>query len=1024
MADYEFWGAKRSEFSLFLQRSFWKPLRNMMEIFHVLPLAAVVILFVLLATDGQFREIYISYLEGPTDGNLAWVVSIVAGLAAIALMSAVLYEAHTALSTMRINVVYSSQSDPEANSKLRNLQRAAAFALAFMPWLGLTLGLLGARNFVAARYCQLLDVAHVDPYDLQHMQYLPHIGGLPIAAGVIFLGAATAYFASVDDSNRVAQRAVSCVAPALAAVLFLLFTDWLGADPWASWSVDIFAVIAIATVVYFWIYQQLYHRRGGFILFRAFTRTGISFRKRRRRRLILWAFLPWLIFALYFVFVQIHAPAAPVSSNCAAQIISGLGLPVPGRWAIFPLAMCATIALGLMVSHFLLQLDAKIWRLRTVGVLVFALGAAGVFLSMYNDGHLTVLVYRFIGPLATVSLELLLLITTFAALAVMSQQSGFPALTLIVLTMVICVIFPNYAKWTAIALGLAYFSFAIVAFVSGRIVAGAVLLLLILVGAINFSEFNAGSPVLQNQPSAKASPAPVPESDVQTAYLCWLDQKGIPATRTADQQSSCKMARPEHPPAVNGKYAVFIVAAEGGGIYAASAAATFLANLEDIESGFAQHIFAISGVSGGSIGAAIFQALDHARHPDPGAAATATAADGAAKVQDDHQPGNEEACTQQSGDRVGENLAAKVADIMQDDHFSPVVGSIFPEIFNAPLKRPDALTASFEYSASTQDAAAGRDLCARFGQHWSVASEAPALVLNSTWVEMGFRVAFAPFRLHNLDESLYSFLDPGMPNESCAPGHDRQSCVSLMTAAGVSARFPGIMPPFSVKMAGGNRWNFVDGAYSDNSGATTALDLYRTLKAVSDRDPVLKANIDLRIVLITSSDPQPKLDDQSINGTVFRDTMAPIDAIMKVREDLGTDAVARACSEIYPNEKRPGGRNMEVNQGCIEHAGVADGPLQVIEIQDQSYGLPLGWKISQTSFAVVSWMLGKPDVCPAVKPKAAEDGVSQDETPVQSDDNQNAQLTNIILKRNSCVSQLILNLVRESSVPGTNKPGQ
>ena len=340
MADYEFWGAKRSEFSLFLQRSFWKPLRSMMEIFHVLPLAAVVILFVLLATDGQFREIYISYLEGPTDGNLAWVVSIVAGLAAIALMSAVLYEAHTALSTMRINVVYSSQSDPEANSKLRNLQRAAAFALAFMPWLGLTLGLLGARNFVAARYCQLLDVAHVDPYDLQHMQYLPHIGGLPIAAGVIFLGAATAYFASVDDSNRVAQRAVSCVAPALAAVLFLLFTDWLGADPWASWSVDIFAVIAIATVVYFWIYQQLYHRRSGFVLFRAFTRTGISFRKRRRRRLILWAFLPWLIFALYFVFVQIHAPAAPVSSNCAGQIISVLGLPMPGRWAIFP-SQCA-----------------------------------------------------------------------------------------------------------------------------------------------------------------------------------------------------------------------------------------------------------------------------------------------------------------------------------------------------------------------------------------------------------------------------------------------------------------------------------------------------------------------------------------------------------------------------------------------------------------------------------------------------------------------------------------------------------
>ena len=91
MSEYEVWAAKRSEFSLFLQRSFWKPLRNTTEIFHVLPLAAAVILFVLLATDGQFREIYIAYLEGPNDGLAAWVISVAAALTAIALLSAVLY---------------------------------------------------------------------------------------------------------------------------------------------------------------------------------------------------------------------------------------------------------------------------------------------------------------------------------------------------------------------------------------------------------------------------------------------------------------------------------------------------------------------------------------------------------------------------------------------------------------------------------------------------------------------------------------------------------------------------------------------------------------------------------------------------------------------------------------------------------------------------------------------------------------------------------------------------------------------
>jgi hypothetical protein len=619
---------------------------------------------------------------------------------------------------------------------------------------------------------------------------------------------------------------------------------------------------------------------------------------------------------------------------------------------------------------------------------------------VHNDADLIVSVYRFIGPLATVSLELLFLISTFAVLALLSQYSGFPALTLIVLTVVVCVIFPNYAGLTAVALGLAYFGVAVVAFVSGRIMAGVGLLLLIFVGWINVSKFTEGSMVPPNRPPDKAAATKSSVLNVRTAYLCWLDQKGIPITRMEEQQSSCG-ARPEHPPAVNGTYPVFIVAAEGGGIYAASAAATFLAKLEDLEPGFAQHIFAISGVSGGSIGAAVFQALDHARHPDPTFVTGALAKDDAPKGREDSQKGVEEKCTQQTAAKAGRDLTAKVKNIMQDDHFSPVVGSIFPEIFNAPLQRPDALRASFEYSASAQDPAAGQDLRARFLQHWSAAGAAPALILNSTWVETGFRVAFAPFRLHDLDESLYSFLDTSMPNEDCPKERDPQSCVSLMTAAGVSARFPGIMPPFSVTLNEGKRWNFVDGGYSDNSGATTALDVYLALK-----DAVPSIDVDLRLVLITSSNPQPNLDDQSINGTIFRDTIAPIDTILKVREDLANDAVAHACSVIYPDTTRRGER-------CVDHR---DGKLQIVEIQDQTYGLPLGWKISQTSFGVVSWMLGQEPTCPSAKDTVTKYQAEQNQTPAQNGDAPNAQLKEITLERNSRVSRLLLDLVRKSSV--------
>jgi hypothetical protein len=52
----------------------------------------------------------------------------------------------------------------------------------------------------------------------------------------------------------------------------------------------------------------------------------------------------------------------------------------------------------------------------------------------------------------------------------------------------------------------------------------------------------------------------------------------------------------------NQPYPVYIVAARGGGLYAAYHTAKFLARLQDQCPSFAQHSFAISGVSGGSLG--------------------------------------------------------------------------------------------------------------------------------------------------------------------------------------------------------------------------------------------------------------------------------------------------------------------------------------------------------------------------------------------------------------------------------------
>src|SRR5262249_47257160 len=61
-------------------------------------------------------------------------------------------------------------------------------------------------------------------------------------------------------------------------------------------------------------------------------------------------------------------------------------------------------------------------------------------------------------------------------------------------------------------------------------------------------------------------------------------------------------------------YVVFVISAQGGGMYAAYYAALFLARQLDREQTFAAKTFMISGVSGGGLGAAAFVAGAEAKN--------------------------------------------------------------------------------------------------------------------------------------------------------------------------------------------------------------------------------------------------------------------------------------------------------------------------------------------------------------------------------------------------------------------------
>ncbi len=215
--------------------------------------------------------------------------------------------------------------------------------------------------------------------------------------------------------------------------------------------------------------------------------------------------------------------------------------------------------------------------------------------------------------------------------------------------------------------------------------------------------------------------------------------------------------------------------------------------------------------------------------------------------------------------------------------------------------------------------------------------------------------------------------------------------ISLIDAAVVSARFPGMLPPYSVTIKADDRellWNFVDGGYSDNAGASTALALYHAIKDDADA-----GHAEIKIILVTGSNPQPDLTPTkvSISGTAFRDTLAPIAAIMNVRGGLGNQAVARVCNEF------------RMNNACISESRDPQSPLKIVGINEETYSLPLGWKLSHTTFEVVRWMLGDAARCEPAEGSAAW----REGAPRPGEDEEYSQLSKQTVLMNSCVLKFV-----------------
>lgn len=372
---------------------------------------------------------------------------------------------------------------------------------------------------------------------------------------------------------------------------------------------------------------------------------------------------------------------------------------------------------------------------------------------------------------------------------------------------------------------------------------------------------------------------------------------------------------------------LYIVAAEGGGIRAAYWTAAVLGTIQDEQPAFADHVFAISGVSGGSLGAAVFASL----LPDG---------------------------------RDRKDFARRAESMLGRDFLSPAMAAMLcPDFLQrfwpwgyTGLDRGRWIERSWENAWRDTMQKAGTKNPDRFAQSfldlWRAdTGYVPNLCLNGTSVERGKRVIATNLLINwqefldadDAIERLMPIKDRGKNDKRARPGID----LPISAAAHLSARFTYVSPAGKFPPDG---THVVDGGYFENSGATTALDILREItremgRAGSDlgdtvpklimisNNPTANAPVpDGKKITVTTAAEQK----QSEPSTFLEDALAPVDALLHTRDARGTyaqRAIGHAQEIFYESlqGKLPPNQEAKVYYFSLAPAEVP---------------LPLGWMLS------------------------------------------------------------------------------
>ncbi len=410
------------------------------------------------------------------------------------------------------------------------------------------------------------------------------------------------------------------------------------------------------------------------------------------------------------------------------------------------------------------------------------------------------------------------------------------------------------------------------------------LLMVLLLAAVTFAGFDLNDNHelrLAREPTLVGDAAPL---DVQTDQRPYLDLATWLGTRQ-DWKAY------DH-------YPVFLVATEGGGIRAAYFTASILAALQERCPAFAQHTLVISGVSGGSVGSAVFAALS---------------ADQAKNVAN--------AGCNLAGQKPGQ-IVGRARGVLSTDLLSPLLGAtLFPDalqrILPFPVPRFDRSRAlEYTMQSSWRNSTVGQcgacdpnrmthkvlDLYAAKG----VTPPVPNLFLNTTEAGSGRVIPYATIRIPSLatpfrdqaqiDDAKFDPTKPSPATQERLSLQDRMADdrIALSTAAILSARFPYLTPAGRLGRSGGH---YVDGGYFENSGTWLLSGMVQNLigqqLSYKPGESALKdaARNARFIVVVIQSEPCTRsnyddscAEDLMVSDSRWNEAMSPLRALLFTRD--------------------------------------------------------------------------------------------------------------------------------------------